>query len=96
MSDPHDRAVKRLPGVPDAVQERPGASAVELVDRAELADLVEPALTVVAQDPAGLGRVAATLLFDRMAGLSDAPRRVVLPTVLIPRGSGELPPPERR
>ena len=36
--------------------------------------------------------MAATLLFDRMAGLSDAPRRVVLPTILIPRGSGELPP----
>lgn len=61
-------------------------------DDLELADLITPGLTVVAQDPAGLGRVAATLLFDRLAGLSDAPRRVVLPTVLIPRGSGELPP----
>ena len=65
-------------------------------DDFELADLIEPGLTVVAQDPAGLGRVAATLLFDRLAGLSGAPRRVVLPTVLIPRGSGELPPPGRR
>ena len=65
-------------------------------DDFELADLIAPGLTVVAQDPAGLGRVAATLLFDRLAGLSDAPRRVVLPTVLIPRGSGELPPPGRR
>nr|WP_307844394.1 LacI family DNA-binding transcriptional regulator [Actinospica acidithermotolerans] len=62
-------------------------------DDFELADLISPGLTVVAQDPAGLGRVAATLLFDRLAGLSDAPRRVVLPTVLIPRGSGEAPPP---
>ncbi|HET9168936.1 MAG TPA: LacI family DNA-binding transcriptional regulator [Actinospica sp.] len=61
-------------------------------DDFELADLISPGLTVVAQDPAGLGRVAATLLFDRLAGLSDAPRRVVLPTVLIPRGSGEVPP----
>ena len=61
-------------------------------DDLELADLITPGLTVVAQDPAGLGRVAATLLFDRLAGLSDAPRRVVLPTVLIPRGSGEVPP----
>ena len=65
-------------------------------DDFELADLIVPGLTVVAQDPAGLGRVAATLLFDRMAGLSDAPRRVVLPTKLIARGSGEVPPPERR
>jgi LacI family transcriptional regulator len=61
-------------------------------DDLELADLITPGLTVVAQDPAGLGRVAATLLFDRLAGLSDAPRRVVLPTMLIPRGSGEAPP----
>ena len=61
-------------------------------DDFELADLIVPGLTVVAQDPAGLGRVAATLLFDRLAGLSDAPRRVMLPTMLIPRGSGELPP----
>jgi LacI family transcriptional regulator len=62
-------------------------------DDFELADLIVPGLTVVAQDPAGLGRVAATLLFDRLAGLSDAPRRIMLPTVLIPRGSGETPPP---
>ena len=61
-------------------------------DDFELADLIVPGLTVVAQDPAGLGRVAATLLFDRLAGLSDAPRRVVLPCVVIPRGSGEAPP----
>ena len=61
-------------------------------DDFELADLIVPGLTVVAQDPAGLGRVAATLLFDRLAGLADAPRRVVLPCVVIPRGSGEAPP----
>jgi LacI family transcriptional regulator len=62
-------------------------------DDFELADLMVPGVTVVAQDPAGMGRVAARLLFDRLEGLSDPPRRVVLPTVLIPRGSGEVPPP---
>jgi LacI family transcriptional regulator len=62
-------------------------------DDLELADLITPGLTVVAQDPAGLGRVAATLLFDRLAGLTVAPRRIVLPTTLVPRGSGETPPP---
>jgi LacI family transcriptional regulator len=62
-------------------------------DDLELADLLTPGLTVVAQDPAGLGRVAATLLFDRLAGLTVAPRRIVLPATLIPRGSGEVPAP---
>ena len=61
-------------------------------DDFELADLLHPAITVVAQDPAGLGRTSAELLFARLAGDDRAPRTVVLPTVLIPRGSGELPP----
>jgi LacI family transcriptional regulator len=71
---------------------RAGRPALVGFDDFELADLMEPGVTVVAQDPAGLGRVAATLLFERLAGLRDAPRRVVLPTALIPRGSGEVPP----
>ena len=61
-------------------------------DDFELADLVVPGVTVVAQDPAGLGRMAAELLFDRLAGLSEPPRRLILPTTVIPRGSGEIRP----
>ncbi len=61
-------------------------------DDFELADLVVPGITVVAQDPAGLGRVAAELLFDRLAGLTAPPRRLTLPTSIIARGSGETPP----
>src|SRR4051794_4630698 len=57
-----------------------------------LADAVEPGLTVVAQDPLGLGRAAAELLFGRLDGFDGASRRVVLPTTLIERGSGELAP----
>ncbi|PHQ52000.1 hypothetical protein BLA24_10215, partial [Streptomyces cinnamoneus] len=57
------------------------------------ADLLSPAVTVVAQDPARLGRTAARLLFRRLEGVEGAPRRVELPTRLVPRGSGELPPP---
>ena len=52
---------------------------------------MDPGVTVVAQDPAGLGRVAANLLFERLGGLRDAPRRVVLPTALIARGSRRGP-----
>ncbi|MEU1308308.1 LacI family DNA-binding transcriptional regulator [Streptomyces cinnamoneus] len=63
-------------------------------DDLELADLLSPGITVIAQDPARLGRTAAELLFRRLEGAEDAPRRVELPTRLVPRGSGELPPAE--
>ncbi|RLU89260.1 LacI family transcriptional regulator [Streptomyces griseocarneus] len=63
-------------------------------DDFELADLLSPAVTVVAQDPARLGRTAAERLFRRLDGVTEPPRRVELPTRLIPRGSGEIPPAE--
>ena len=59
-------------------------------DDVPLSDVVDPALTVVAQDPAMLGRTAAELLFARLDGDRGPTRRVVLPTRLIARGSGEL------
>jgi LacI family transcriptional regulator len=58
-----------------------------------LAASIEPAVTVVAQDPIGLGRAAAELLFSRLDGRAGPSRRIVLPTPLIARGSGELPGP---
>jgi LacI family transcriptional regulator len=61
-------------------------------DDVVLADAVDPRLTVVAQDPLGLGRRAAELLFERLDGFDGPSRRVELPTRLIVRGSGELPP----
>nr|WP_030901940.1 LacI family DNA-binding transcriptional regulator [Streptomyces sp. NRRL F-5126] len=61
-------------------------------DDIELADLLDPGVTVVAQDAATLGRTAAERLFQRLDGAADAPSRVVLPTRLITRGSGELAP----
>jgi len=57
-------------------------------DDVVLGDLVQPGITVVAQDPHALGRRAGELLFERV----DEPRQVVLPTRLIERGSGEIPP----
>jgi LacI family transcriptional regulator len=78
-------ALRRLRGF-----ERP----VALVgfDDLEFADLLSPGLTVVAQDPAGLGRAAAQLLFDRLDGYGGPVRRLELPTRLVARGSGEIPP----
>jgi LacI family transcriptional regulator len=55
-----------------------------------LADALEPALTVVAQDPVALGRSTAELLLARMDGDDAPPRRIEVPTRLIERGSGEL------
>ena len=55
-----------------------------------LADLLEPPITVVAQDPARMGRVAAGALFERIDGHDGPPREIRIPTTLIPRGSGEI------
>jgi LacI family transcriptional regulator len=69
--------------------------AVALVgfDDIALADVIDPGLTVVAQDPAGLGRVAAERLFARLDGEDGPTRRLELPTTLVRRGSGEVRPP---
>lgn len=61
-------------------------------DDFELADLLRPGVTVVTQDAARLGRTAAERLFSRLDGASLTPRRIVLSTRLITRGSGEIPP----
>jgi LacI family transcriptional regulator len=61
-------------------------------DDLELADLLTPGLTVVAQEPAEMGRIAAELLFRRLAGEGGPAQRIELATRLIERGSGEIPP----
>jgi LacI family transcriptional regulator len=61
-------------------------------DDFELADLVTPGTTVVAQDTAALGRIAAELLFRRLAGDGGPVQRIELPARLIIRGSAEFPP----
>ncbi|GAA3351027.1 LacI family DNA-binding transcriptional regulator [Amorphoplanes nipponensis] len=67
--------------------------AVALVgfDDFPLADLLDPGVTVVAQDPAEMGRAAARALLKRMDGHTAEPREIRIPTTLIPRGSGEIP-----
>jgi LacI family transcriptional regulator len=50
---------------------------------------------VVAHDPVEMGRIAAQLALSRMDGATDEPKTVVLPTWLVARGSGEIPPPAR-
>src|SRR3954468_5709257 len=66
--------------------------AVVSFDDIPLADVIQPGVTVIAQDPHALGRSAAELLFARLDGYDGPTRRVVVPTKLIQRGSGELQP----
>jgi LacI family transcriptional regulator len=60
-----------------------------------LADLLDPAVTTVAQNPRGLGAAAAELLFSRCDGDTAPVRTIALPTTLITRGSGEILPASR-
>ena len=59
-------------------------------DDLELADALEPGLSVIAQDARAMGRTAAELLFAQLDGESDGFRHIEVPTTLIARGSGEL------
>jgi LacI family transcriptional regulator len=61
-------------------------------DDVPLADLLVPGVSVVAQDPAEIGRIAATTLIRRLAGDRTPTTHHVVGTTLIVRGSGELQP----
>jgi LacI family transcriptional regulator len=55
-----------------------------------LADLLEPGVTVVAQDPSRIGATAAEQLFRRIDGDASPSVHHVIPTRLVIRGSGEI------
>jgi len=57
-----------------------------------LADLLEPGITVIAQDPTAIGRTAAEVLFRRLDGPRSPTEHHVVRTTMIKRGSGEIPP----
>jgi LacI family transcriptional regulator len=63
-------------------------------DDIPLADIVEPGVSVVAQDPQALGREAAEILFRRLDGDTSPAIHHVQPVRLIARGSGELVAPD--
>ncbi len=64
-------------------------------DDVPLGDLLDPGVTVVAQDPQQIGRAAAERVFARLDGDASAPARTIVPTRLIERGSGEILPREQ-
>lgn len=61
-------------------------------DDFELADLLQPSVTVVAQDPAAMGKLGAEILLSRIgsAGTDFEPAQQVVPTRLIVRESADV------
>ncbi len=79
-------------GVVEALHELDLQDRVALVgfDDVPLAAVVKPGITVMAQDPPAVGRLAAERLFARLRGDTSPPAVHTIPTRLIVRGSGEL------
>lgn len=57
-----------------------------------MADLLKPAITVMAQDPVSIGTIAAERLFARLDGDTSPEETIIVPAHLIQRGSGEIRP----
>ncbi len=79
-------------GVLRALAGLPRPPALVAFDDFELAPLLSPPVTVVAYDPVDLGRRAARLICERLDGADGPPRQIVVPTEVVPRGSGEVGP----
>lgn len=81
-------------GVMRALKELGASKRVALVgfDDFTLADMMEPGITVIAQHPERIGKLAAERLVARIDGDRIAPATYIVPSELIVRGSGEIPP----
>jgi len=62
-------------------------------DEIHMADLLDPGISTMAQDPTRMGEEAARMLLARLDGSTDTHRGLVLPATLRARGSGEIRPP---
>jgi LacI family transcriptional regulator len=69
-----------------------GRTALIGFDDFPLADILRPSLTVIAQGEAEIGRTAVDLFQARLANPAGPVQTITVPTKLIVRGSGELPP----
>ncbi|MFD6094627.1 LacI family DNA-binding transcriptional regulator [Oerskovia sp. NPDC060338] len=81
-------------GAVRALQELGMSRKIALVgfDDFDLADLLDPPVTVVAQSPLLSGELAANRVFARLGGNDGPPSAALVPTMLHRRGSGEIPP----
>jgi len=80
-------------GAMRAIHTHPQPVALIGFDDLELAEMFATPLSVVAHDSARMGEEAARLLWRRLDAIPGPTERVLLPTALIPRGSGEIRPP---
>jgi LacI family transcriptional regulator len=62
-------------------------------DDISLGDMLDPPVTVISHDLRRVGQVAAERLFARIDGDTSPARKIIVPTQLIVRGSGEIPAP---
>jgi LacI family transcriptional regulator len=62
------------------------------IDDFELADVLTPAITVVRTYPERLAAVATDRVFARLHGDQGPPERLIVPSDLVVRGSGEIAP----
>jgi LacI family transcriptional regulator len=62
-------------------------------DDFQLADVLDPPVTVNAQDPERIGALAAQKVFARLDGDTSLAQTTIVAARLIPRGSGEIPVP---
>lgn len=81
-------------GAVRALRQRGLSSRVALVgfDDFPLADVLEPALTVVRQNVGRIGREVSRALFARIDGDQSPPQHTVITPELVVRGSGEIKP----
>ena len=59
-------------------------------DDIPLAELLDPGITVIAQDPPALGELAAQLLLHRMGDPQGSPEVVEVPTNMLTRAPGRF------
>lgn len=78
-----------------ALQDRGRTHQVALVgfDDLAVAEMLDPAISVVTQHTHEIGTRAIDLLLSRLDGDTSPPRTEVVATTLVPRGSGEIPGP---
>jgi LacI family transcriptional regulator len=81
-------------GAMRALKELGASRRVALVgfDDFTLADMMDPGITVIAQHPERIGKLAAERLLARIDGDDRPVQTYIVPSELIQRGSGELPP----
>ncbi len=85
-----------LPGVVRALRQRrvaiPRDMSLIAAGDSDVADLLQPAIAVVRWDYAEMGRLAAGLALERIrGGRPSEPRRIVVPSDIVPRDSLAAP-----